>query len=275
MSERDDQGGYVTFQEMEDAAKEPAKTDLSQIKFEGDEVPEAIRGKTAAEVADQLKAMRESLEISENARLALRNSQEALETSRRFPEATPVAVPAAMVQDDDVSDEQLQALWEQNPAVAMRKLNDSAIRKARREISAELGSQISALSVGTAGSVEQMMRGRFPEEFEILGREIEAVKAQVPDKTVFSNPQAWEQLIYYTRGQNMDKLLSAKDSKREAARLAEAQREEAARAPANFSSRGSRGSSNGGGSHRNDDQFDDVQKEIAAKLGVSLDAWKR
>ncbi len=275
----EDNRNWRDFEEMESASTTTeSEFDPAAVKLEGEKVPEDLRGKSVAEVAEELKRARAALKISEDARLALRQSSEAVETSRRPVAPQPVAA-AQPVEEEELTDEKFEEMYNTNPARAMRVLAEQNQRRFERKVMGELRGSVSTLASGTAGSVEQMMRQRYAEEFAILGPEIEAVKAQVPVDQL-TNPANWEQLIFYVRGQHVDKYLTAKQQRDHSRSIEEARSEQREGTPPNFS-RGSNGGAEGRergeaslprGRSR---ELDATQKEIARTLGVSEADYKK
>lgn len=167
----------------------PVPQDLHAIRFDGEGVPEGIRGMSAAQLAERAANLERALKVSEQARLGNTQAQPAYTAPAEAP------VP-------QFTEAQLRELFESDPLAAMAALTQIAEQRA----SHTFNQRISQLQQGTRGAVEAQVRTKFAEDFELFGAEIDAV-AKTVDPAVLANPQAWEQMIAYVRGQNVDKVV--------------------------------------------------------------------
>lgn len=191
----------VTLEEMEqeqakldEAAKQPAPTDLGAVKFEGDDVPEIVRGKSAAEVAKLVDTMSQSLRLSEVERQAL---------AARVQQQGPAAVVEEQIPEWDR--EKFKTMYEEDPIAAIEAMGNHLAANLHRSFE----TRIQPLAQGTVRAAEEAARQKYATEFELFGDQIEQFARSVPDKSVLSNSKGWDDLISYVRGQpqNFDLLL--------------------------------------------------------------------
>lgn len=261
-----------TFEEIEQHRAEvsaPA-TKLEEVKLEGDAIPEHLRGKTAADLVQMTSSLQESLKVSEQARLALQNSSQALSEARQNQPASQPVPAAAPAQDeiDSMTDDTLQTLYQENPFKATSIMMEKQRRLTERNLQTRLGSLASA----TVSSVEQAIRTKYPEDFEILGKEITDFVNALPDKSALANPGAYDNVITYVRGQHFDKFYQAKQGKEAAKRQAELDATRAAAASTAFTGFG--GSPPPVARGRNF-ELDATQKEICRIQGISEDEFRK
>ena len=251
----------VDLDEMEKAqsSEQPKPVNLSEVKLDGDEIPEDLRGKSASDVVARVKALTAALQVSEQARLTAENVVKvATAQAPRAPEPEPE--PAEM------NDEQLRQLHEENPLEAIRVMNAQAIRRAERNLEVRL----SPLMAGSASSAEQFARGKYAEEFALFGDQISDVVAKMPNsKTVMSNPAAWDDVISFVRGRpgNIERLIEQKIAKTTAPRQQVAQQQQVE--SVGFSGTEARARP----IPKNAAQLDATQKEIAEKLNMTLEEY--
>lgn len=238
----------------EAAAKVP---DLSTVKLEGDTVPEHLRGKTAAELLTFAKGLEDSLRKSEAARVQPQVTERIIE--RAAPTVTePAAKPAP-------TKEQLAELFTNDPVAAMEVYGQHVAQSVLRNLEQRIG----PLAQGSAQAAERQAREKFKDEFELFGDQITQIKSQLPDPSVLSQPQSWDDLVSYVRGQpqNFDKLYDHRTKKRgEDLTRSEAQEAQVVAAPAHFSPQSRTPAPVGAGA-----PMDDLQKEIARNLFPELD----
>lgn len=238
-----------TIEEMESnlAASSDAPK-VTDVKLDGEGIPDDLKGKSVAELIAMQKGLADSLKLSEFARMQAQT-------------AAPAPVAPAPTPDPDLTDEQLAELYQENPVAAMRKMQEQATRQLTRNMEARIGS----LSSSTAVTIEQQMRTKYAEEFDALGSEISAVIQQrIPDKSMLSDPNVWEEMIRYVKGANFDKFYAYKQSKSGSAALASARAREDAAAGISFApSAASAAPVSAVG------ELDDYSKEIARNLGMS------
>jgi hypothetical protein len=186
--------------DMEQIQTQVVAPKLADMKMEGDDVPENLRGKSATDVLLHVKALGEALKISEHARTqAEMTAQTALRT------AQPVAAPV-VEGPKELTDEELTEIHSADPLKAIRIMNEQAIRRAETNLEARL----SPLFQGTSRSVEDQARAKYPDEFVLFGDQISQLVGALPNaKSVMSNPQAWDDLVSLVRGRsgNIEKLI--------------------------------------------------------------------
>jgi len=190
-------GGSATIDEYEESVKAPAApVKASEFKLEGEDVPEEFRGKTAAEIAAQAKAAMSALRTSEESRLTMKT---ALETRQVEPPK-----PAPVVEEPEMTREQLKELYDTDPLEAMAKMTEIAEKRATKNFSQRLG-QIEGSGMSLA---ENWAKEEFPDEFRLFGKELADFTAKFPPAT-FSTKKGWEDAVAFVRGQrgNFEKLM--------------------------------------------------------------------
>jgi hypothetical protein len=196
----------VTFEDIERAGKTPEKPDLSKITLDGDAIPERLRGKTAADAVAQINALEETLKISERARLQAELTSQSL---ARQPAAAP---PPPVVEEPELTDEQISALHDENPLKAIQAMSDRAIRRAEKNLEARLGPMLA----GNMSQAELAAKQRYPEEFELFGEDIKQTIAGIPNaRAVLSSPESWDNVISLVRGKkgNFERLMDKRMGK--------------------------------------------------------------
>lgn len=222
---QDDEGGgggstVLDFTELaEAAATPPAQLDPAALKLDGDNIPEPLRGKSLADVLATQSELQRALQTSRDTIDALRNSTEALAASRQQP-APVVQQPVA---EPELTKEQLKAMYEEDPFAYQQYMFTQMDKKIQKQVS----SSVAPLAATTASASEAQARQKFAEEFSVLGNEINQVLSQIPDRAALAQPGAWEQVIYYVRGQHMDKIIDARTRKANETALEEARKKEA------------------------------------------------
>lgn len=260
------QGGAtsVSFEEIErqQAAGEQKPLDLNTVKLDGDDIPEALRGKSVQELVAKLTGTEQALRLSEDARL---------HAERQPPAAAPVAAAPAPEPPKEVSDDEIRQLYEEDPIKGIEAMSARAVARAERNLESRLG----PLVAGSSASAEAAARAKYPDEFELFGDDIAKVVASVPNaKVMMANPGAWSDLIALVRGRdgNFDKLLAHKQSK--AADQSRRSAQELQAAQAGFSGTG--GSAPSG--TRSAVKLDALQQEIARNMNMTDEqyiAWMR
>lgn len=188
----------VTIEEMEQSLAAPTPQKLSDIKLDGEGVPDELKGKSVAELVAQANGLREALLVSERART--QSDQMAALASR--PVAAPVEQPK---HEPELTDEQLAELHSTDPLKAIRYLRDQGIREASKNLESRMGS----LFTSTAAGAEREARTKYKAEYEVLGSEISAMVAQIPNaSSVLTTPEAFDNLIAIVRGRpgNFEKM---------------------------------------------------------------------
>ena len=244
----------VTFEDIERQSTQDAATaaDVTQMKVDGQDIPEHLRGKSVKEIIAALEGTGQALKLSEAARLQVQPVQQA---------------PAPVVeQPKEISDEEIQQMYEEQPLRAIEAMNQRAIQRAERNLEVRLGPLIN----GSAAQVEQSVRAKYADEFALFGDEITQVASGIPNRqAVLSNPAAWDDLVALVRGRenNFNRLLQHKASKTTQVSRQQAQLEQVA---------GVGFSDNSGGRGRAPTSvagLDPIQKEIAEKMGLTPDDY--
>lgn len=253
-------GGH-DFTDLEESSGRQPKPKASEFVIDDEEAPEDLRGKSAADVLAELKRAREALRISEDARLALVNSQEALTDARKAPVAAPIAAPDP---DPELTDEQLDALYEESPrkhAEYLQQRTETRLMRAVEQRVAPLAGSSSALMLRDAES-------RYPDEFAVFGKDIQNFISSMPDKSALSNPKAMDDLVDYMRGKNYKKFEEYRLNKNKGD-IDEARDSMRRETPPGFERQPRLVGGSGGGGRKGGVQLDQTQREVAAALGLS------
>jgi hypothetical protein len=202
----------------------------------------------SAELQAQLDAAKEALRVSEAARRAIRDS------ASTPPPPTPPEQPKRLTR------EELTDLMQNDPAAALEYVHQQSVEEVTRQFEARVG----PIAASAATTVEKDARSRYPTEFELFGEDIQKELANIPDKSLMTNPQVWDQLVSYVRGKsgNLEKLVEHEIAKRSGSARNDQH------ASAGFSVSSSARvipESNGGGNYG----LDAIEREIADKLGQS------
>ena len=251
----------VTFDEIEDQLKAAERAALApkldDSKLDGEEVPEAFRGKTVREVLAHTKALEDTLRMSETARQqALTMAQLAAQRGAEPPK------PAEPPPEPMITAEQVAEAFGEDAAkgvALMTKMNEQAIARA----ASSFAQRIDPLLSGTVGAVENQARAKYPDEFSLYADEIKEVLNRLPNKNAMSSMDSWDDMIAFVRGNNPEKLFAHRMSQESGRKAAEAQ--EAQRNNAGFSmSSAQRTPAPTGGV-----VMDDTTKEVCKVLGIS------
>jgi hypothetical protein len=249
----------------------PAGPSILETALEGDSVPAEFRGKKFADVLGMFSNLKTALRTSEEARTqALATTQ--LLAERQAP--APVQAPAPQVghqADREPTDAEWKEMFENDPFAYQQKRFEIIEKRIAKGVDARL--QPSTLTA--AESSKQMARGKYPEAFEVLGKEIdEFVDQAFPSADARSSlaaPGAWERVVQYVQGANLDKIISHRRSKE--ASTAAAQRQEAERKFAAPVANGGRPATPRGGK-LTPASLDETSKEIARNLMPELPPQK-
>lgn len=246
----------VTLDELEQTPPESPK--LDDVKLDGDNVPEEFRGKSVADMLKAVKGLGDSLKLSEEAR---QRAETLAKLASERPAAAPIPAQPPVEEPKELSDEELNELYANEPLKAIRAMQDSMIRRVERNLNARIGS----LTTGSASAVEQAARQKYPDEFKIFEQDIKDMVAVLPDKSVLANPQAWDDLVSFIRGKpgNWERFMAAKAAPSKAEAAANARQDQAD--TVGFSGTEARMRSIPGSV----DQLDAIQKEIAANLDMT------
>lgn len=252
----------ITFDEIERQLKEheraTAAPKLDELKLDGDDIPESLRGKSAREALNRITELENTLRQSEIAR------QQALATAQvasNRPVEAPRPVEPVKEEPLVTADEVAQAFAEDpaKGAQLMAKMNQQQIDRAKNEFMTRVAPMLS----GTSSVAEQAARTKYPDEFEIYKDEIDTLLKQVPDRSVMSTPQSWDDLIAFARGRNPEKLFQHRLNKESATKKAEA--EAAQRNNAGLTMSSSTRAAPAAGTP----VFDETTKEVCRVLGIS------
>lgn len=207
-------GSSVTMEEIGEqlAVAAAGSTDASTVKLEGDSIPEALRGKTVADLIRERDVLAQSVDIANKARKAAEEAG-GVRTVERVVEREPVAAPAKLTK------EQLAMLFEQDPIAAVGYMQDIALKEAEGAFER----RFAPLAAGSASNAEASAKARFANEFALFGADIKQITDSLPDKSILANSVGWDNIIAYVRGKpgNFEKLIEANAAKAaEAAALA-------------------------------------------------------
>lgn len=261
----DPQGTQVTLDEIEASIKAQdeasTKPDLSKITVDIDTLPDHLKGKSVTEVLDYTKKLEDSLKLSEQAR----------ERATQQPQQQTVVVqqqPSVEQKPQQLTREQVAEMMQNDPMAAFEYMQNQSARLIEQNVEARLR----PLREGTASAAEQNARQRYSEEFQLLGKEIDDVISKLPDKSALAMPGAWDDLINYVRGANIDKVIDHKVKKREEEARRTAQQVAQSHAPANLTATSTRAPAPVGATTI---ALDDTKKEIAKNLGMTLEEYTK
>lgn len=247
----------VSLDEMEQQLNEQQQDksiDLSQVKLDGDDVPDDLKGKSVKEIIEQLKGTGEALRMSEAARL------QGTQQPQVQPQPQPEPEPEELTQD------QIREMYEQDPVKAIEAMNAQAARRAEKNFEA----RIKPLIEGSAAQVEAAARVKYAEEFELFGAEISSLIQSYPQaKALLANPKAWDDLVAIVRGRpgNFERLVERKMQKMSGATPEAARAEQ--RQAAGFTASGTARSKPAQGGV----QLDPLQEEIRLKMGHTVEEY--
>lgn len=223
-------GESFTMDEIEEGAGATVaeRPDLSKVLADGEDVPEAYRGKSVSEIiriAETARTtMNESVTAARTAAEAARDAAAAMGNRRDEPPAPP---------PKELTREEIKALYDEDPMAALDVIQEQAMRR----VSQHVEERIAPLTSGTMSAAENWAKQEFPEEFELFGDKIKQMIDSVPNKQIFSGKKGWEDAIAYVRGQkgNFEKLMEHRTNKGNSDEAASARERE--RANAGFTGR--------------------------------------
>jgi hypothetical protein len=226
-----------------------------------DDIPEAYKGKSPKEIIAIAELARTGMQTAEAARAAAESARQAFEANAGSRQSAAPTVE----EPKELTREELQELYDKDPLEAIAKIEEQAMRR----IEAHVQSRIEPLTAGTMSAAENWAREEFPDEFELFEGDIKKLINSVPNKSVFTSKQGWEDAVAYVRGQknNFDKLVTHRAEKvnRENA----SQGRERERSNAGFNGRSSvrAGSRGDGGSDRDiANKMSDEQRQVAQRF---------
>lgn len=247
-------------------AANATKPKLGEIKLEGDDVPETFKGKSVADVVAQHDALQKALKISEEARQTA--VAVATSLSSRAPAASAAPTAPAAPEEKELTAEDLKKIHEEDPLRAMMLTIEQNNKKLLRAFE----SRVAPLVSGTAANGETAARTKYPTEFQVLGKEIQEFVGTLNDqqRAALAQPGAWDQLVKYVRGENLDKMIAHHVSAQNKTTLdtARQKQDEDAALPIGVS----------GGGNRQPQinpkvQWDSTMDEIIKQLGISKEDY--
>lgn len=234
-------------------AQDKKNQEAAAAKEKADAEAAARRAAEASSADPKIKALEEALRISEEGR---RRTEDTLRTAG-------LAAPKK-VEEPELTEEQLAELFQKEPIKAIGYMQAKATKAVEENISRRLDPLIS----GGATGARELTRSKYPDEFQLFDKEISAMLDNPAiSKSAMNQPKAWEDLIFYIRGQpgNMEKLIELKAGK---------EREKAA-----DGARSAQAAS--AGTHTRSDvrppvvsvgaDLDDTEREIARTINSDLD----
>lgn len=209
----------VTLDEMEAQQK---KAEEEAKAAEGQQSDDS-KPAASAEPSPREKALEEALRISEDARKRMESQLTAPAPAAPTAEPKPEA-------PKELTKEELSELFSKDPLQAV----DYMTARAAHTAEVNLGKRLAPLLSGTASSAESQARQKYPAEFELFGDQIQTFVSNHPDKSAFSNPANWDDLISWMRGRpgNFEKLQEHHSKKSQEKAAADAQALQAASAGA-------------------------------------------
>lgn len=245
-----------TLEEFEQATAVPAAPQsAADIKLEAADLPDGLRGQTAAELARQLEGLKGALRTSEEARLVLSES-----LKRGSAPAAPAAPAAPSLPSK--TREELAEMMRDDP---MQVIDYLSVHLAAN-MDQHFERRFKPIVEGSSSSMESRYRERYKDEFELFKDDIAAVKAQV-NPAVLSTETGWDDIISYVRGRpgNFEKLVEKRTQSTVAAPSLELVRSEQRR-DTGFTPAATRSSVVTDGA-KNEYGLDKIQMEICEKAG--------
>ncbi len=250
-------GSEVFLEDFEKAEKEAAAAAAAPKPIEGEDIPAEFKGKTQKEIIEIAQREAAARKISEAARLT------ALENRANAP-APSAAAPAAPapVEDKFLSEEEFDALYEENPAKAIRVMADQVAKVTERNVMARVG----PLQSGAKSSAEAFVRQKYAEEFALLGDEIKEVAARIPNQQFLSSVEGWEEVLTYVRGRNLEKIVDSR-LKKSQEEVEKRSRQEQISSTGFSSTRAAAPPPPPGGSNAEHHGLDETERKVADTLG--------
>lgn len=196
----------MTMDEIEESMSGDTqeKPDLSKITADGDDIPEAYRGKSVTDIIKIAEGARTQMNESTRAAQEARDAALRAEGSRTPPPPPPEA-------PKEMTREELKALYDEDPLAAIAKIEEQAMNR----VAAHVEARIAPLTAGTISAAENWARQEFPDEFALFGDEIKGMIDSIPNKQVFSDKKGWQDAISFIRGKagNFEKLIDHRANK--------------------------------------------------------------
>jgi len=191
---------------------------------------EAIEAKAKADLEAKARAEAQAAAPPDAAAAALREALRISEESRKRTEDLLRSVAGKKEEPvQEMTSEQWNELYQKDPLAAIEYKQAKAMKTLEENIARRLEPLIS----GGATSAREMARSKYPDEFAALGPEIERMLSDPRvNKNAMGQLQAWEDLIFYVRGQpgNTEKLVEFKTTRDREKSAAAAQAAQAASA---------------------------------------------
>jgi len=179
----------VTLDDLEHQSA-PTPPDLTQIKVDGEGIPDDLKGKSVNDLIKYAASMADALKTSERARAQA--DQMATLAARTAPPP-----PEPPKEEPMLTREQLAELYEKDPLQAIEVMQKQASHELMKNIDARAGS----LTASVAAQAEAEARRKYSAEFEVLGPESSEMIRQIPNaKQVLTSAEAFDNLIAIVRG---------------------------------------------------------------------------
>ena len=258
--------GGITFTEIEQQLKAAEQglnqPKLDELKFEGEEIPESLRGKSAREVLNRTQELENALRQSEISR------QQALTMAQLASQGRSEAPPAPKEPEPEpqITSEQVAAAFQEDPVKGIELMNRMTQQQVDRA-GQHFMQRISPMLAGVSSSAEAEARRKYPDEFEIYKDDIAAVIKRLPNKDALSTPDSWDDMIAYVRGKDPMRLFNHMQTKEQTKRAAEAQAEQRNVAGVTMSSSQRAGGPVGA------PVMDETTREVCRVLGMTEDDY--
>lgn len=218
----EDSGGsadLIEFDSFDPNEGEGKGKNAGATVLDGEDIPEAYRGKTATEIIKLAESARGGMnDALTMARDAAQASQRAAETSARRDDPPKEA-------EKPLTREQLKEIYDEDPIKALEIMEAQAMTRLQSHVDARLA----PLAEGTMSSAENWARQEYGDEFSLFEEDIKKMVNSIGNKALFGTHKGWEDTIAYVRGQkgNFEKLIdhrankvneSARDSARQGQR---------------------------------------------------------
>lgn len=233
--------------------QEKRDKEAADAKAKADAEAAARRAAEAGSVDPRVKALEEALRISEEGR---RRTEDTLRTAGLATQRK--------AEEPELTEEQLAELFQKEPIKAIAYMQT----KANKAIEDNIAKRLDPLISGGATGARELTRAKYPDEFQLFEKEISAMLDNPAiSKSAMNQPKAWEDLIFYVRGQpgNMEKLIELRTGRERGKAADDARTAQAAAA----------------GAHTRSDvrppvmsvgaDLDDTEREIARTINAGLD----
>lgn len=233
----------MSIDEMEEISREPETPETPK--------EEESKGPSITEVMEQVNKLQNALKVSEEARMQAQ--QMATQQGQQQEEEAPL------------TDDELAQLMQTDSIAAVRYMQDRALKEAEKHLERRLA----GLSIGSVVAGKTAAAARYPTEFQLFEKEIEAAINQLgpQQREALADPKNWDQLIGYIRGQpgNFERYLQHHTQ----------QTPEAARQNAEVNSGFAATTRRVQPVTQNSAGLDDIQLKIAEELGITPEDYKK